>query len=88
MPCMPFLPRALPPLLLVLLVFLAAAQAHAAPAPWYHWRSLVDGQRTCAQAAPGNGWARDSAAFDGPGCQARRKVLIVNMRPRAADGSR
>lgn len=52
----------------------------AAPAPWYYWRSLVDGQRVCAQASPGQGWERDSTAYEGPGCQPRRKVLIVPMR--------
>ncbi|MDH4428481.1 MAG: hypothetical protein QE495_18710 [Acidovorax sp.] len=51
----------------------------AAPAPWYYWRSLVDGARVCAQVSPGPGWERDSAAFEGPGCQPRRKVLVVPM---------
>lgn len=53
------------------------AAALAAPAPWYYWRSLVDGARVCAQTSPGAGWARDSAPHDGPGCQPRRKVLVV-----------
>ena len=52
----------------------------AAPAPWYYWRSKVDGVRLCAQTSPGHGWERDSAAYEGPGCQARRKVLVVPMR--------
>ena len=52
----------------------------AAPAPWYYWRSKVDGARVCAQTSPGHGWERDSAAYEGPGCQPRRKVLIVPMR--------
>ncbi|WP_010461911.1 hypothetical protein [Acidovorax radicis] len=52
----------------------------AAPAPWYYWRSTVDGARVCAQTSPGQGWQRDSAAYDGPGCRPRRKVLIVPMR--------
>jgi hypothetical protein len=33
----------------------------AAPAPWYYWRSKVDGVRLCAQTSPGHGWERDSA---------------------------
>jgi hypothetical protein len=57
-----------------------AVGAWAAPAPWYYWRSKVDGTRVCAQTSPGHGWERDSAAYDGPGCQPRRKVLIVPMR--------
>lgn len=52
----------------------------AAPAPWYYWRSTVDGARVCAQVSPGPGWERDSAAFEGPGCQPRRKVLVVPTR--------
>ena len=57
-----------------------AISASAAPAPWYYWRSKVDGARVCAQTSPGPGWERDSAAYDGPGCQPRRKVLVVPMR--------
>ena len=59
---------------------LCAVAAQAAPAPWYSWRSLVDGARVCAQTSPGPGWERDSAAHDGPGCQPRRKVLVIPMR--------
>lgn len=59
---------------------LLAAPGHAAPAPWYYWRSLVDGARVCAQTSPGQGWERDSAAHEGPGCQPRRKVLVIPMR--------
>ena len=62
------------------LVLLAPLLVQAAPAPWYYWRSLVDGQRVCAQTSPGPGWERDSAPHEGPGCQPRRKVLVVPMR--------
>jgi hypothetical protein len=62
------------------LVWLTSLLVQAAPAPWYHWRSLVDGSRVCAQTSPGQGWERDSAAFDGPGCQPRSKVIVVPMR--------
>ena len=72
---MPFAPRHW-----FALVLLAPLLLQAAPAPWYYWRSLVDGQRVCAQTSPGPGWERDSAAYEGPGCQPRRKVLIVPMR--------
>ena len=59
---------------------LAPLLVQAAPAPWYYWRSLVDGQRVCAQTSPDPGWEQDSAAYEGPGCQPRRKVLVVPMR--------
>lgn len=58
----------------------AATVASAAPAPWYHWRSKVDGARVCAQTSPGPGWERDGGPYEGPGCQPRRKVLIIPMR--------
>ena len=72
---MSFVPRRL-----LVLALLAPLLVQAAPAPWYYWRSLVDGKRVCAQTSPGPGWERDSAAYEGPGCQPRRKVLIVPMR--------
>lgn len=49
----------------------------AAPAPWYHWRSRIDGRLWCAQTSPGTGWERQGPPFEGPGCQPRRKVLVV-----------
>ncbi|WP_298212672.1 hypothetical protein [Acidovorax sp.] len=64
----------------VLAAWSLAFAAFAAPAPWYYWRSKVDGARVCAQTSPGPGWERDSEAYEGPGCQPRRKVLIVPMR--------
>jgi len=72
---MPFVLR-----LLFALLLLTPLWAPAAPAPWYYWRSTVDGARVCAQTSPGPGWERDSAAHEGPGCQPRRKVLVVPMR--------
>lgn len=57
-----------------------ALGAWAAPAPWYYWRSKVDGQRVCAQVSPGPGWERDSAPYEGPGCTAPRKVYVIPMR--------
>ena len=68
----------LAPSLVVLCLW--AAPALAAPAPWYYWRSLVDGARVCAQTSPGAGWAVDSAPHEGPGCQPRRKVLVIPWR--------
>ena len=65
--------------LFTVFAFCAGSAAFAAPAPWYYWRSAVDGTRVCAQTSPGHGWERDSPAYDGPGCNARRKVLIIPM---------
>jgi hypothetical protein len=65
---------------LALALWSFAFAVSAAPSPWYYWRSKVDGARVCAQTSPGHGWERDSAAYEGPGCQPRRKVLVVPMR--------
>ena len=72
---MPFAPR-----LWFALVWLTPLLVQAAPAPWYYWRSLVDGSLVCAQTAPGHGWERGSAAFEGPGCQHRRRLIVVPLR--------
>lgn len=74
------LARGLAAAAVVLTLSAQGAAAGAAPAPWYYWRSKVDGVRICAQTSPGPGWERDSEAYEGPGCQPRRKVLIVPMR--------
>ncbi len=59
---------------------LGSSAALAAPAPWYWWRSQVDGARVCAQTSPGPGWQQDSAPFDGPGCRPRTRVLVLPLR--------
>ena len=74
--------RRSPAALLVLAAWLLwlALPLHAGPAPWYYWRSKVDGARVCAQTSPGPGWERDSPPYEGPGCQPRTKVIVVRMR--------
>jgi len=57
-----------------------AGAALAAPAPWYWWRSKIDGHRLCAQVSPGAGWERDSGPFEGPLCQPRRRVFVLPAR--------
>ncbi len=66
--------------LVACLIALGIGVAVAAPAPWYYWRSKVDGKRVCAQVTPGPGWERDSAPFDGPGCQAKPRVFVIPAR--------
>ncbi|MBY0453645.1 MAG: hypothetical protein K2Q11_02015 [Burkholderiaceae bacterium] len=56
-------------------VALVCSAALAAPAPWYFWRSKIDGARVCAQTSPGTGWQAESVAFDGPSCQSRRRAV-------------
>ncbi len=54
--------------------------AFAAPAPWYYWRSRIDGRLVCMQTSPGPGWERQEPPFEGLGCQPRRKVLVIPVR--------
>ena len=56
------------------------AQVLAAPAPWYWWRSKVDGAHICAQTSPGSGWERDSEPYAGPGCAPKPRVFVIPMR--------
>ena len=42
--------------------------AAAGPAPWYQWRSKVDGKRVCAQTPLGPGWEKASIAFTDSHC--------------------
>ncbi|XAH22490.1 hypothetical protein AAFF27_21160 [Xylophilus sp. GW821-FHT01B05] len=58
----------------LLAVLWLAGTAAAAPAPWYQWRSLLNGARVCAQTSPGEGWARDDGPYRDAGC---RHVLRV-----------
>jgi hypothetical protein len=48
-------------------LFLAAA-VNAQPAPWYKWRSKVNGQLVCSQTSPGKGWERDSGPYTDSRC--------------------
>ena len=43
--------------------------AVAAPAPWYLWKSRVDGKAFCFQASPGEGWERVDGPFRDARCE-------------------
>lgn len=57
-------------------VLLAALQptVQAAPAPWYLWRSQLDGALTCQQFSPGQAWSRYDGPFADLACQKRMDV--------------
>ena len=63
---------------LLLLLALCCSAALAAPAPWYHWRSKIDGTVLCRQTSPGSGWEQSSGPFDNPECRppARRAARL------------
>jgi len=54
--------------LLTLLLAACATAAAAEPAPWYWWTSKIDGQRTCAQYMPAQGWTRSQGPFQDARC--------------------
>ncbi|RDE51983.1 MAG: hypothetical protein DVS81_03455 [Candidatus Accumulibacter meliphilus] len=48
---------------------LFGASALATPAPWYLWRSKLDGQVFCAQTPPGVGWQRVGGPYRDARCE-------------------
>lgn len=50
-----------PSIALALLLVTAAAFAQAAP--WYQWKSKLNGKITCQQTTPGEGWERVGGPF-------------------------
>jgi hypothetical protein len=50
-----------------LVAFAFAAAALAAPAPWYKWRSKLNGKETCAQTMQGE-WEKVSGPYKDARC--------------------
>ena len=42
--------------------------ALAGPAPWFQWRSKLDGKQYCAQTSLGQGWEKASGPFKDSHC--------------------
>ncbi|WP_202423727.1 hypothetical protein [Duganella margarita] len=58
---------------LLLALLLGVGSLTAAPAPWWKWRSKIDGTLACSQTPLGEGWQK---AY-GPFRDARCEKLIV-----------
>lgn len=58
-----------------ILACLCAALA-AAPAPWYQWRSKVDGKQVCAQTSLGHGWEKASGPYRDSHCRVLQKTKM------------
>ncbi len=43
--------------------------AIAQPAPWYKWKSKLNGKITCTQTSPGSGWEKDSGPYKDARCE-------------------
>lgn len=46
-----------------------ATVAVAQPAPWYKWKSKLNGRETCLQYSPGDGWERSSGPYKDARCE-------------------
>jgi len=52
----------------VLLAACLCATALAGPAPWYKWRSKLDGKLVCAQTPLGAGWEQAAGPYHDSHC--------------------
>lgn len=52
-----------------LAALLLAPGVQAGPAPWYLWRSKIDGVRVCAQNSLGLGWERVAGPYKDSRCE-------------------
>lgn len=48
---------------------LLTAVAGAQPAPWYQWKSKLDGKIICKQTTPGEGWEQVGGPFKDARCE-------------------
>ena len=55
--------------LITALLLATCMTALAAPAPWYKWRSKVDGTLSCAQSTLGFGWELASGPYKDSRCE-------------------
>lgn len=53
----------------ILLLLLCCATAWAKPAPWYRWRSKVDGAISCSPTPLGPGWERAGGPYKDSRCE-------------------
>lgn len=49
-------------------ITLVTIPALAGPAPWYTWRSKLDGKTVCTQTSPGEGWVQDGGPYKDARC--------------------
>jgi hypothetical protein len=57
-----------------LLPALACSLAMAKPAPWFKWRSKLDGTLACSQTPLGQGWEQASGPYQDSRCA---KLIVV-----------
>lgn len=56
------------------IVLALPALLNAEPAPWFQWRSKVNGSLVCAQTPLGPGWEKASGPYRDARCEKRKLV--------------
>ncbi len=59
---------------IAVLLVLASGALTAEPAPWWKWRSKLDGSLVCSQTPLGEGWTRAYGPFRDGRCE---KLIVV-----------
>ncbi|MYM25001.1 hypothetical protein GTP46_20445 [Duganella sp. FT135W] len=57
-----------------LLLALCCSTLNAEPAPWWKWRSKIDGALICSQTPLGEGWEKAYGPFRDARCE---KLIVV-----------
>jgi hypothetical protein len=57
-----------------LILAIASVSAWAEPAPWFKWRSKLDGTLVCSQTPLGPGWDRVTGAYRNSRCE---KLIVA-----------
>ena len=66
--------RTLPTVALGALLACLCGALAAAPAPWFKWRSKVDGKQFCAQTSLGPGWEKAAGPYKDSRCE---KLIVA-----------
>jgi hypothetical protein len=61
--------KKIPAVVLALFLVLGWTVATAGPAPWYKWRSKLDGTIACSQTPLGAGWDRAAGPYQDSHCE-------------------
>ena len=56
-------------LFVAILAVVFSSSLFAAPAPWYKWKSKLNGKEFCAQTSPGEGWEESAGPFKDARCE-------------------
>ncbi|MRW86668.1 hypothetical protein GJ698_21585 [Pseudoduganella sp. FT26W] len=59
---------------LAMVLALCCGTLTAAPAPWWKWRSKIDGVLICSQTPLGEGWDRAYGPFKDARCE---KLIVI-----------